>query len=111
MFKNILATYQIEPVAIIKTMAIGAITGLIIISVFIFPVKQPDPAWGKLWTIRPLVMTPLACAFGSLVFFTAKIFRFQSRWKKAVVLVLSCLAFVIVLWMGIVLGLAGTLWD
>lgn len=109
--RNLLANYHIEPWTIIKTMAIGAITGLVIILIFILPVKQPNPSWGELWMIRPLIITPLAGAFGSLIFYSTNLLRLQSQWKKGVLLAFSCLAFIVALWMGIVLGLAGTLWH
>lgn len=102
---------QINPASVLSRMSIGAAIGLAVISVFIFPVSEPNPEWGKLWRIRPLIVTPLAAAFGALSFFSTDIFRPKSVWLKAVLIGLSVFAFVFALWVGIILGLDGTLWD
>ena len=72
---------------------------------------NPDPAWGKFWRVRPLIITPLAAAFGFLAFSLKDIIRPEGNLYKAVVYMASLVIFVIALWLGIVLGLDGTLWN
>ncbi|MBC2839818.1 potassium transporter KefB [Robiginitalea sp. SC105] len=94
-----------------KRMSLGALIGLALISLLIFSVDHPDPAWGPYWRIRPLVITPLAAAFGMLSFYLRDIVRPQSDLKRGLVFLASLLGFVISLWLGTVLGLDGTLWN
>ena len=102
---------HLTPTFLLKWMVPGAIIGLVIISVFVFTADNPDPAWGKFWRIRPLIITPLAAAFGFLAFSLKDIIRPEGNLYKAVVYMASLVIFVIALWLGIVLGLDGTLWN
>ncbi len=102
---------QINPQSLMKRMLLGAFIGFIIISFFVFSVDDPNPDWGKFWRIRPLIITPLAGAFGILSFYCKDLIRPQSKVMTVLVYVLSLVAFLIALWMGIVLGLDGTLWN
>lgn len=92
-------------------MFLGALAGLIIISFFVFSVKEPEPAWGKQWMLRPLIVMPLAGAFGSLSFYLRFFINPKNRWWDLALIILSALVFVVSLWLGIILGLDGTLWD
>lgn len=96
---------------LIKRMLIGAVVGFIIIALLVLPIKNPNLEWGKFWIIRPLVITPLMAAFGSLVFFVKDILQPQNAWKKYLIIGLSIFTFIVTLWIGIILGLDGTLWD
>jgi hypothetical protein len=58
-----------------------------------------------------LIITPLAGAVGILSFYLKDFIRPQSNLMTALVFVFSLLAFIVALWMGIVLGLDGTLWN
>ncbi|MBW6536389.1 MAG: hypothetical protein K0B11_15370 [Mariniphaga sp.] len=40
--------------SVILRMLIGAAIGLAIISLFIFPIDDPNPEWGKYWRIKDL---------------------------------------------------------
>ena len=100
-----------SPASLIKRMLIGAAIGLFIISFFVFQVDEPDPDWGKFWMIRPLIITPLAGAFGILAFYLKQYVRPKSDLWKFIVLIVSFIAFIIALWLGTVLGLDGTLWN
>jgi len=102
---------QIKTSSIIKTMLIGAAIGLALISLMVFSVDEPNPEWGRFWMIRPLIITPLAAAFGALSFFLKDFVRPESDLMRLVVILLSIFAFIIALWMGSVLGLDGTLWN
>ncbi|RKS97412.1 potassium transporter KefB [Chryseobacterium defluvii] len=105
------STHSINTGSLIKKVISGAIIGLLIISFFVFTVDHPKPEWGKFWMIRPLIITPLAGAFGGFLLFSPQFLNIQTPWKKMGITVLSFFAFIIALWMGIILGLDGTLWD
>jgi uncharacterized integral membrane protein len=95
-----------------KHMLIGACIGMAMILFFILQADEPVPAeWGRLWTVKPLIVTPLAGAFSGLVFFIIGRIRQQLGWNKLVVTILSCLVFLVILWLGVVLGLNGTMWN
>ena len=96
---------------IIQRMLGGAAVGLLIVTLLVFSAGHPKPEWREWWMLRPMAITPIATAFGSLAFFSLNIFRPKERWKKMAVLLLSTLVFMITLWTGIILGLDGTLWD
>ncbi|HEX9980362.1 MAG TPA: potassium transporter KefB [Flavobacterium sp.] len=99
-----------QPLAIAKPVLIGAVIGLIAISFFVFGIDNPNPEWGNLWIIRPLIITPLAGATGGAFYYFMD--RQSSKGlNKTVAVILSLVVFIIGLWMGIVLGLAGTMWD
>lgn len=102
---------QIKTSSIIKRMLTGAAIGLTLISIFVFSVDEPNPEWGKYWMIRPLIITPLVAAFGSLSFYLKDFVRPVSDLMRLVVILLSGIAFIIALWMGFILGLDGTLWN
>lgn len=94
-----------------KNMFIGAVIGLIVISSFVFTVNQPDPSWGAVWRIRPLILTPLITAFGMLAFLLKDFVSPNTRTKQILVFLFSMACFFISLWLGIILGLDGTLWN
>jgi len=108
---NNLTTQPTQPSALGKRMLIGGGIALLVISVFLLGVNHPNPAWGKLWMIRPLIITPLAGAMGGLFFYFMDKVLNQSGWKRVVTLILGVIGYIIALWMGTVLGLAGTLWH
>lgn len=106
-----LSINQINRKSLTKRMLLGAAIGLFFISIFLYSVKKPDPNWGKFWMIRPLIIVPLAGAFGSLSFYLKDFIGSQSSWKNILAIIFSSLAFIIILWIGIILGLDGTLWN
>lgn len=89
----------------------GAGIGLLLISLFVFSVREPNPTWGKFWMIRPLIIVPFAGAMGGLCNFILIHFRHFIGINKIVAVILSLIVFLVGLWMGMVLGLDGTLWD
>jgi len=109
--KAVTAMQQIDPRSLLIRMSLGALAGLIIISFLVFSVKEPDPAWGKRWMLRPLIVVPLAGAFGSLSFYLRVFIKPENRWLDLALIILSALVFVVSLWLGIILGLDGTLWN
>ncbi len=92
-------------------MLAGAGIGLILISLFVFPIKDPNPAWGKFWMDRPLIVVPIAGAMGGLCNYFLIHFRYFIGINKIVAMILSAIVFIVGLWMGVVLGLVGTLWN
>ena len=99
-----------QPLSLATPILIGAAMGLIVISFFVFGVNDPNPEWGKLWMIRPLIITPMAGATGGAFYYLMD--RLTSTGlNKTVAVALSLIVFIIGLWLGTVLGLAGTLWD
>jgi hypothetical protein len=99
-----------QPASLLKRMLIGGTIGLMLISIFILP-TEGRAAWGPLWMVRPLIITPLAGAMGGLCNYFIMNFREQFRLNKTVAFIVSMLVCLIGLWMGIVLGLDGTLWN
>lgn len=97
--------------ALIIRMLTGTVIALAVILVFVLGVDQPDPAWHSTWWVRPLVITPLAGAAGGLFFHFMFGLGKQGSWKKIVVTLVGLTGYAIALWLGIVLGLAGTLWN
>ncbi|MES2828050.1 MAG: potassium transporter KefB [Bacteroidota bacterium] len=106
-----LQTNTVHPSTAAKPMIIGAVIGLAVISMFLFSAGSGKPEWGAFWKIRPLIVTPFAGAMGGLVYYFMDHLRVEGGWKKVLANIVSILVFIIGLWMGIVLGLAGTLWD
>jgi hypothetical protein len=109
--KNTLKLFPINTASLIKRMLVGALVGLIIISIFLMGASNPNPAWGKFWMIRPLVIVPLAGATGGVFNYFITQQDYQSGLAKALAITFSLIVFIVGLWMGIVLGLDGTYWD
>lgn len=92
-------------------MLLGAAIGLVAISIFVFGADNPDPSWPSNWQVKPLILTPIITAMGGAgVAFLAPMRR-QSGWVMALGYVMSIVGFAVALWIGIVLGLNGTMWD
>ena len=89
----------------------GAGIALIVISMFVFSVNHPKPEWGQYWMVRPLLITPLAGAMGGLFYYWMDYLRCLGGWRTVAAYIISFIGYMIVLWLGTVLGLVGTLWD
>lgn len=96
--------------SIVKGILIGAGTGLLVILFFITGVDT-QPHWPDLWKIRPLIITPLAGALGGGFFYISNQLLRRKGLNGIAALILSIIGFVVALWLGVVLGLGGTLWD
>jgi hypothetical protein len=106
-----LTTQPIRKGSLARPMLIGAAINFILIITFLFPVfGHPSPDWGKLWMIRPLIVVPLAGATGGAIYYFLRM-RYPQGSKKILAIALSLVIYIIGLWMGTVLGLAGTLWH
>ncbi|QHL89392.1 potassium transporter KefB [Nibribacter ruber] len=97
-------------VSLFKPMLLGGCIALLAISFFVFGVDNPNPAWGKYWMVRPLIITPLAGAMGG-VFYAFMDYQSARGFNRTLAVLLSLVVFVVGLWLGIVLGLAGTMWN
>ncbi|MFN3968741.1 potassium transporter KefB [Flavobacterium sp.] len=104
-------TNNINKTSLIKPMIIGAGIAFALISLFLFPIQDPDAEWGKFWMVKPFILVTLAGAVGGAIFhFIAKMGP-QNGSKKTMAVISSILIYIIGLWIGTVLGLDGTLWD
>ncbi|MGV3686633.1 MAG: hypothetical protein ACO1NS_13465 [Daejeonella sp.] len=103
-------THGNPPVSLIKPVFIGAGIGLILISFFVFGVEG-RAEWGNLWRIRPLIITPFAGATGGAFYYFIDQLRYRNGVNPTIALIISILVFIVGLWMGIVLGLNGTMWN
>lgn len=92
-------------------MLVGAVIGLALISFFLLSVSNPDPAWGKFWMVRPLIVVSFAGAMGGLCNHFIFQFHTLAGINKTTAWIISILIFLVGLWLGAVLGLDGTLWD
>lgn len=108
--RNALQHQPIHPASFAKPTLVGAGIALVVISFFVFGVDAPHPEWGKFWMIRPLIITPLAGALGGA--FYAFMSHLSSRgFNRTLAIILSIVVYLIGLWLGVVLGLDGTMWD
>ena len=98
--------------SLVRHMLIGGAIALAIMTVFVAGVRNPNPAWGQLWYIKPLIMCTLAGAGGGLFFFFMNfVLGYQGGWSKIIAVVIGLIGFIIAIWLGSVLGLNGTLWN
>lgn len=96
---------------IAKRMMLGAAIALVLISALLITVKNADPAWGRLWFLRPLIVVPLAGAMGGLFYHLMEGLRKRGGWNTIIANIIGVLVYVFILWVGTILGLDGTLWD
>lgn len=97
--------------ALLKPMAIGALIAFALIALFLIPIKNPNPDWGKFWLVKPFIIVPLAGAIGGAVYYFIGKLSAQQGWSKIVATIISILIYLIGIWMGTVIGLDGTLWN
>ena len=105
-------TTQTTPQSILfKRMLIGAGIGLVLISSFLLMAPKGNSEWPEYWFIRPLLSVPYAGAMAGLFYYLMDNLRLQGGWKMIVANTLSVIILIIGLWIGTVLGLAGTMWH
>ncbi|WP_026899259.1 hypothetical protein [Daejeonella oryzae] len=104
-------TKPVHPASVGKRMLQGAGVALLLISVFLISVRDIDEDWSELWVVKPLIIVSLSGALGGLFFYNMDHLRNEGALRKTVANILSLIVYLIVLWLGIVLGLNGTLWD
>ncbi len=108
---NTPSAFSFHTPSLIKHMLIGAIIAFALIVLFLSGVSEPHPEWPKYWMLRPLLVVPLAGAVGGAFFSMMKPLRQKAGWSRSTAYFICFVVYVIGLWMGTVLGLAGTLWD
>ena len=89
----------------------GASIAIIPISLFLITAGEDNPAWGPLWRLRPLIVVPIAGAMGGVLYYYLDHIRVLGGWKTVLATILSLIGYTIAIWLGSVLGLAGTYWD
>lgn len=98
--------------ALKRRILIGAGIATALILFFLITAGEPNPEWGKFWRIKPLIIVPLAGAFGGGLFHYANQFIGGEKiWTRIAAFLIGAIAFIITLWMGTVLGLNGTYWN
>jgi hypothetical protein len=107
--KNNLTMQNIAPGPLKKQMLIGAGIALIPITLFLMGTGEPNPEWSKFWMLRPLIIVPIAGATGGACYYI--LVHHLLKNQKVLAIILSVLIYFIGLWLGTVLGLAGTYWD
>jgi len=106
--------YLIKPndtTLLIKLMVIGAGFGLLLAALFIRSAGEGDPGWPQYWLIKPLIILPLAGATGGAFSYYLIQLTPKGGWKRILAIVLSLVIYLVGLWMGVVLGFHGTMWD
>lgn len=109
--QNNLQTVQVKPIDAAKRMFIGAAIAFALILSLLLSVDDPKPEWGKLWMLKPLLITPLAGAGGGAFFYYMTQIVKNNVWAKLIAVLVGLVGYVIAIWLGSVLGLNGTLWD
>ena len=102
--------HTLNPGAFVKPVLVGAAIALFVISFFVFGVDNPSPEWGSFWKVRPLIITPLAGAMGG-AFYAFMQYQILLGFNRTVGVLISLVVYLIGLWLGTVLGLAGTMWN
>ncbi|MEN9977414.1 MAG: hypothetical protein RLZZ569_39 [Bacteroidota bacterium] len=94
-----------------KFASVGALIGFIFIGLLLLSNKYSSPTWGKWWQLKPLLVVPLTCAIAGSLIYVIHPKKPFSKWRIFVFLTLALLGFLFSLWIGIIIGLDGTLWN
>jgi hypothetical protein len=90
-----------------KRMLLGGGIALAVILFFVIGAGKGRPEWGSYWMVKPLILTPLTGAVAG-----ASTYKFeQLGWNKTFTIIFNIIGYLFALWIGIVLGLNGTLWN
>ena len=109
-YKNDISSQPMVTGALAVRMLYGAGIALLFIGIFLLGAKT-NPEWSPYWILRPFILVPLAGAFGGAFFHFMAIPRSKGGLVKALSILFSFIGYVVIVWLGIVLGLEGTLWD
>ncbi|GAB3503157.1 potassium transporter KefB [Emticicia fontis] len=108
---NNLSSNSFNTSLLIKRVLIGTAIGLVTILFFVLRVNPNHPDWGQYWLAQPLIITPLAGAAAGVCNHFLDFLRNEGGNKKILANILAVLIYIVGLWMGIVLGLSGTMWN
>ncbi|WP_037325032.1 hypothetical protein [Salinimicrobium terrae] len=97
--------------ALVWRMLTGALIGFVFITFFVIGVDNPDHEWPEYWKARPMIVVPITGAIAGAFFDFMHLLRRQGGALKLLGIILSLFGCLIILWLGSVYGLAGTLWD
>lgn len=100
-----------EPLSLEKRMIIGGAIGLAVLGFFVIGAGSGLPEWGKYWMIQPLLVGPFAGAVGGACNYYIMRFRVFVGVSRPLAFTISSVIFIFGMWMGIVLGLHGTMWN
>lgn len=67
---------------LVSMMALGYIIALTFVGFIILSVDQPKPEWNEYWFVRPLIITPIAGAFGGACCYLINTFSIQNSFAK-----------------------------
>lgn len=109
--RNNLTAPPIHTASLNKRIFQGAGIALVLISLFLLSAGDPNPAWGTLWMIKPLLIVPVAGGMGGVFYYFMDHLRYRGGRTKALAIILSVVGYIIALWLGTVLGLNGTMWN
>ena len=104
-------TPEINMSSLGKRILIGGGIALVLISFFLYKSGEPDPSWGQMWMLRPLIIVPLAGATGGAFFYFMEYMALRGSLNKVFGFLLAIIVYIVGLWMGTVLGLDGTMWN
>lgn len=91
-------------------MLVGGGIALVLISLMVLPVEG-KPEWGHYWKIRPMIVPPVAGAIGGACFYIIWRAAYKGGWRKVLAGIAGTIIYILGIWMGTVLGCAGTLWN
>jgi hypothetical protein len=94
-----------------KRLLTGAGIGLVLIGFFLIMTGEANPAWGDYWLVKPLLLTPTLAALVDLCYDVTQPLCRLKGWLGKLFLVLSLLGYALGLWLSLMLGMAGTLWN
>lgn len=101
----------LKPSTITQRALAGAIPAFIVIALFLMMPYTVDKDWSKYWMLRPLFIVPLAGAMGGLFYHFMDTCRKCNGWNRLLTISISVLVYIVGVWLGIIVGLDGTLWD
>jgi hypothetical protein len=95
----------------IKRILVGAGVGSIVVAFFLVSAGGGNPEWGNFWMIRPIIVLIFAGSMAGLCNYIIMFNHRRFNVPKILAIILSGLVSLVGIWMGIVLGFNGTLWN
>lgn len=96
---------------LIKRGIVGGGIALLLITIFLLGVKNPNPAWPRFWMVRPLIIVPVAGIAGGLFYHFMYQLGRQRMLARTAAVIIGLAGYMVAIWLGTVLGLDGTLWN